>query len=149
MFRYTIRDVPWLTVIFALSVGSWRGSAAADPPQTSSTDKNSTPLEGEWERFSANYSTSGKAYYTFHGDQLTIEAWTSTEKRIDAPKTKSVEKWRVELDSSRFPPRLVMNSVERRGMPSIALKYSFQLKDGKLWLTGDDGLKTGLMRKRR
>ena len=115
MFRFTIRDVLWLTVIAALLVGWWKESAAADPRQTSSAEKKSTPLEGEWEVFSANYGTSGKAYYTFRGDQLTIEAWTSTEKRIDAPTTKSVEKWRVDIDSSKSPQRLVMNSVERQG----------------------------------
>ena len=149
MFRFTIRDVLWLTVIAALLVGWWKESAAADPRQTSSAEKKSTPLEGEWEVFSANYGTSGKAYYTFRGDQLTIEAWTSTEKRIDAPTTKSVEKWRVDIDSSKSPQRLVMNSVERQGKASVVLKYAFQLKDGKLWLTEDDGKKTGLMPRQR
>jgi len=70
-------------------------------------------LDGEWVLFSANYSLSGPVSYTFRGDQLTIEAWTSTEKRVDAPKTKSVEKWRVDIDPSRSIPRFVMTSSER------------------------------------
>src|SRR5262245_37787365 len=112
-----VHYIPPFTVAAGLAVWSVLGpwdSVAAEPQgvrQFSGEEGKKTSLEGEWVVFSANYALSGPVYYTFRGNQLTIEAWTSTEKRVDAPRMKSVEKWRVEIDESRSPARLLLKSI--------------------------------------
>lgn len=108
---------------------------------TCTAAEKETVLEGEWERFSANYGVSGREYYTFRGNRLTLERWSSTsiDKRTDVPLVRSVSEWTIEIDETQKPSRLIMKLIVLPGEKPAVSKMAFAFKEGRLWLVEDRG----------
>lgn len=110
------------------------------PQMGGGTEEKKSPLEGDWEVCSSSYqSAGGVVSYKFRGARLIIESWSGGDKRLDAPKTKSVGEYTFKIDDTSSPPRLVMTTVERPGKLAVVLKDAFEVKDGELWLCRDSG----------
>jgi len=129
----------FLFLIFTASCRNPVGHAPDSHPKADQRETNSTLFEGSWQVSSASYQLSGPIYYTFEGDTLTIESRQANEKRLNAPQHVSITQWKIEIDDTKSPQRLIMTKLGGPGAPDTARVEAFEFRDGGIWMRRDYG----------
>ncbi len=112
---------------------------SASPPGGESEPNTGSRLEGKWEVSSASYSTTGPIFYTFRGDTLTIESRQASEKRLGSPQQISITSWKLTIDGTRSPSRLIMTREDETGATKFKTTEAFVFRNGELWMCRDSG----------
>ena len=136
------RGKMFVLFLFLLSAMSCRGPDGQTPQSGSSADRHdtrTTPFDGKWQVSSASYQLTGPIYYTFRGDTLTIESRQSEEKRRDAPQHVSITRWKIEIDDTKSPHRLIMEKIDGPGTPNVTRVEAFEFRSDELWMRRDSG----------
>lgn len=115
------------------------GGPISNAPTADLDAEKPTLLEGRWQVFSVNYQVTGNTFYSFHGNEVTIESEYSEEKRSDAPRTKTSTNYTFKIDDSQSPNKLIMKQIGAPEIPDNLRTEAIEFKNGALWLTRDLG----------
>ena len=125
-------------------VAGWTCLAAASlcsasPPIVELAPQTKPRLDGKWQVSSASYKTTGPIYYTFRGDTLAIETQQAADKRLGTPQRISVTKWRIIIDETKSPSRLIMTKLDGDEATNVKRIEAFDFRKGELWMCRDSG----------